>query len=85
MREVLSELQAVDDEHPCVALSHESEWCLSAYPCGLLVFENLEEGEPRHLDDVSGERVLALWTLLAQGRLSELEREPWIPGYGAQS
>lgn len=34
MREVLAELDAEDFEHPFVSLTHESEWCLSAYPFG---------------------------------------------------
>jgi hypothetical protein len=31
MREVLSELDADDDEHPDAWLRHESGWCLSAF------------------------------------------------------
>lgn len=81
MREVLAELDAEDFEHPFVSVTHESEWCLSAYPFGLLVWENLEDGVPRHMNEVSRERVLALWRKLAEGRLEEIEAEPWLPGY----
>ncbi|MDA1053472.1 MAG: hypothetical protein O3C40_23735 [Planctomycetota bacterium] len=80
MRAILAELDANDDEHPDVALSHESEWCLSAYPSGLLVWENLEQGEPRHMNGIPRERVLALWLKLAQGQLDDIEAEPWLPG-----
>ena len=44
MREVLDELDADDAEHQPVSLTHNSEWCLGAYPGGLLVWENLEDG-----------------------------------------
>jgi len=81
MREVLAELNAEDIEHQSVSLTHESEWCLGAYPGGLLVWENLEAGEPRHMNNVTRERVLALWLKLAEGRLDEIEAEPWLPGY----
>lgn len=81
MREVLAELDAADIEHPSVAVTHESEWCLGAYPGGLLVWENLEEGEPRHMNSVPRDRILALWLKLAEGRLDEIESELWLPGY----
>ena len=81
MWEVLAQLDAEDVEHPSVSLTHETEWCLGAYPGGLLVWENLEGGEPRHMNGVSRQRVLALWLLLAEGGLVEIEAEPWLPGY----
>lgn len=82
MREVLNELDAEDLEHQSVSLGHESEWYLGAYPCGLLVWENVESDDrPRHMNNVSRERVLALWQKLAEGRLDEIEAEPWLPGY----
>jgi len=81
LREVLAQLDAEDNEHPCVSLTHESEWSLGAYPNGLLVWENVEEGEPRHLNNVSRERMLTLWLKLAAGRVDEVDAEPWLPGY----
>jgi hypothetical protein len=81
MREVLAQLDVADIEHQSVSLTHESEWCLGAYPGGLLVWENLEAGEPRHMNGVSRERVLALWIMLSQGKLDEIEKQPWIPGH----
>ena len=39
---VLAELDTpIDEEHPDVAFSHETEWTLSAFPSGLLVWENV--------------------------------------------
>ena len=82
MREVLAELDVDDIEHQSVSVRHESEWCLGAYPGGLLVWENLEgDAEPRHLNNVSPERILDLWQLLSRGQMDEIEAEPWLPGY----
>ena len=81
MREVLDELDADDAEHQPVSLTHNSEWCLGAYPGGLLVWENLEDGDPRHMNDVQRERVLELWIQLSKGDLAAIELEPWLPGY----
>ena len=80
---LLRELDAYpeDEEHPSVALTHESEWCLGAYRGGYVVYENLEAGEPRHMTDVPPEKIIALWQLLADGDLGALESEPWKPGY----
>jgi hypothetical protein len=81
MREVLAQLDVEDAEHQSVSLTHESEWCLGAYPGGLLVWENLESGEPRHMNGISRERVLELWLKLSEGRVAEIDAEPWSPGY----
>lgn len=83
MREVLSELDGDDDdEHPSVSLSHESEWTLSAFPDGLVIWENVEEDVARHMLHISRDKVLSLWTKIAAGQIDEIEREPWLPGYG---
>jgi hypothetical protein len=89
LRELLQSLDIEDREHPDVSLTHESAWCLSAFPSGLLVWESLEEGEhdpatkqpPRHMKGVSREKVLELWLKLAQGDIASVEAEPWMPGY----
>jgi len=80
---LLQELDAApeDEEHTSVSVTHESEWCLGAYRGGYVVFENLEEGDPRHMTDVPPEKIVALWRLLAEGDLVSLENEPWKPGY----
>jgi hypothetical protein len=82
--EVLAELAEPDDEHPDVALKHESEWALSNFRSGLLVFENVEESDapPRHMRNVAPERVIELWKRLAEGDLAFLERLAWSAGYG---
>jgi hypothetical protein len=83
LRALLRSLDVDDDEHPDVALKHETEWCLSAFPSGLLVWENVEgDSGPRHMKCVPRERVLRLWLELAQGDIAAVEAEPWLPGYG---
>jgi hypothetical protein len=81
--DLLQELDAnpEDQEHTSVSVTHESEWCLGAYRGGYLVFENLEDGEPRHMTDVPPEKIMTLWQRLADGDLGALESEPWKPGY----
>ena len=81
--ELLQELEAnpEDAEHTSVSVTHESEWCLGAYRDGYIVFENLEEGDPRHMTDIPPDKIIALWLLLADGDLAALEGEPWQPGY----
>jgi hypothetical protein len=83
---VLSELDGPpDDEHPDVSLIHESEWCLGAFPSGLLVWENVDAHDtigPRHMLAVPREKVRQLWLALAAGDLPSIEAEPWRPGYG---
>jgi hypothetical protein len=84
MREILSELDQHDAEHPDTWLEHESGWGLSAYETGVLVWENVEADEimPRHMIGVPRARVLELWIKLSEGRIDEIHREPWSPGYG---
>jgi hypothetical protein len=81
LRELLATLDIKDDEHGDVSLIHETGWCLAAYPDGILTWENLDAGEPRHMIDVSREAVLALWLKLAAGEIAAVDAEPWLPGY----
>lgn len=78
---LLDELQTADAEHGDVALTHESEWCISVSRSGYVTFENLEQGEPRHMRGVSRDKILDLWARLARGDIESLETEAWIPGY----
>jgi hypothetical protein len=91
LRAILEELdiETEDFEHPDVALKHETEWCLSVFLSGLLVWENVdgapEADEPegkavRHMEDVSRQKVLELWLKLAAGDIAAVEAEPWLPG-----
>ena len=76
------ELANADQEHTDVSLIHESEWCLSAYSCGALVWENVaDEGEPKHIKNAKKQKVISLWKLLAQGKIKEIDNENWLPGY----
>lgn len=83
--QVLTELDQIDDpEHPDVALAHESGWTLSAFPEGLLIWENVEsDNEPEHMAGASRAKTEELWLALAAGDLATVEREPWQPGYGS--
>ncbi|RKG86225.1 hypothetical protein D7W82_17210 [Corallococcus sp. CA049B] len=77
------ELECSDGEHQTVSVKHETEWCLSLYPSGRLVWENVEEDvAPRHMMGVSRETVMALWTALSEGNLSLIDQQPWGSGYG---
>lgn len=76
-----NELAAEDIEHVSVTLKHETEWSLSAYPSGALVYENAEEGEPRHMTGLSKEKTISLWEKLAKGDLEAIEQEKWEEGY----
>jgi hypothetical protein len=82
MREALAELDVEDIEHCDVSLTHETGWCLEAYYTGLLIWEHLGGGEPRHMRGISRDRVLELWQRLAVGDFATIEGEPWKPGYG---
>jgi hypothetical protein len=83
MREVLAELDGEDDdEHPDVSLTHESEWSMSAFPDGLVIWENPEVDIARHMLHLSRQKVLELWTKLADGQIADIEKEPWLAGYG---
>jgi hypothetical protein len=83
MREVLAELDGDDDdEHPNVSLTHESEWTLSAFPDGLVIWENAEADVARHMLHVSRVKVLDLWIKLSLGQIEAIEQEPWLAGYG---
>ena len=75
-----------DVEHGSISVIHESEWAVSVTVNGFVYFENVEERDqgPFHLpggrDSVD---IVALLEALALGRLDEVRRAPWAPGYGA--
>jgi hypothetical protein len=83
MRALLASLKDADEEHPDCWLQHESGWSLSFSRSSRLIWENVEEGNPRHLASASAEKTLELWTLLSQGKIQEIEAGvDWIDGYG---
>ena len=78
----LAELSASSDgEHDDVSLSHESGWCLTAFSSGLLTWEHLDEGSPRHITGADASAVRRLWLSLARGDIATVEAEAWLPGY----
>jgi len=79
---LIAELDIADADHAEVSVKDEQDWCLSAFPSGLVVFENLAHGDPRHMSNIAKGDILRLWRALATGNLAELERQPWLPGYG---
>ena len=84
LSEILATLEIDDDdEHPDVSLTHESGWYLAAFPSGLIVWENVEDGpEPRHMKNVTRDKVLKMWLALARGQLETIEAGDWLSGYG---
>jgi len=86
MRALLESLDIDDPEHPDVSLEHETGWCLSAFPSGLLVWDNVEEDDPpKHMPELSRERVLELWQMLAAGDIESISSQPWLDGYGGNA
>lgn len=82
--DLYAELSQADGEHTDVSLTHESEWCLSAFLSGLLVWENVAgDGEPKHMRGASKEKVIELWSLLASGSIDAIDKQSWLPGYGS--
>ena len=77
---VLGELDGPDDpEHPDVSLTHESEWCLSAFSSGLLLWENVGDvdSDTGILDAVTRTEVKRLWLALARGEIDVVSSRPW--------
>ena len=86
LRELLATLDLVDSEHPDVSVTHESGWCLSAFPSGRLVWENVEDGShPKHMASLPREQVLLLWLALAAGEVTKIAELQWLDGYGNAS
>lgn len=84
LESLIDELASADAEHPDVAVTHESEWCLTVLRSGFVVLEHLEEGEPKHLGPVDRRTALELMSAVADGRIDELSSRPWKPGYPAR-
>jgi hypothetical protein len=80
---LLRELDArpEDAEHFSVAVTHESEWRISASPGGHVIFERLEEGGETHMVAVPEVKIIGLRSRLISGDIASLESEPWKPGY----
>ncbi|WP_375755124.1 hypothetical protein [Corallococcus exercitus] len=77
------ELKDADGEHQTVSVKHETEWCLSLYPSGRLMWENVEgDIAPRHMTGVSREAVMFLWRALSEGDIALIDQQAWVAGYG---
>jgi hypothetical protein len=75
---LIAELDEVDQEHPDVALSHESGWTLSAFTNGRVFWENVQQDEPaRLMGNVECDRLRELFLRLARGEITLIEAEPW--------
>ncbi|MBN8748051.1 MAG: hypothetical protein J0I65_11155 [Variovorax sp.] len=72
-----------DGEHGSVAVTHESAWILSVSRDGYITFENVEAdaGGERHMEQVTQDKIIALFRHLAEGNLAAIQQEPWQPGY----
>jgi hypothetical protein len=83
--ELEEELDWADDEHPDVAVGHESGWTLSVFRGGRVFLEDVEcetAETARHADLADRESVLEVCRLVATGRFEALERFDWVDGYG---
>lgn len=82
--ELVGELHMGDDEHFGVSVEHETGWCLTAYPSGVLVWEDVEsDGPTGHRRDVPVAEVRRLFRLLADGNITAIHALGWQPGYSA--
>jgi hypothetical protein len=80
MRRFLEELDPTN-EHGAAWISDDEGNVLEWNVDGRFVYDNWEKPpEPRHMVGVSIAKTIELWRLLAQGRLHELEQEPWQLG-----
>lgn len=69
--ELVSELDGPrDDEHPDVSVAHESGWSLSAFPTGMLIWENVkEDGIERRVSGLSRDDVWELFGAVSRGEV----------------
>lgn len=79
--DLLDELNVAHDEHPDVAVTHESEWCVSVYRSGDVVLENLADGDPVHATGLSRDEICERLRLVATGDIDALRNLNWSPGY----
>lgn len=64
---LLAELDLMDDEHPDVAVAHESGWGLSAFPSGLVVWGNVERDDDEVRGMLSRAELRRAFVALARG------------------
>ncbi|MFG3297818.1 hypothetical protein [Micromonospora chersina] len=87
LADLLDELAADDPEHPDVWISdNEAGYDVAAFAGGrgLVTWEDHDEVRgPLHMEGFSRREMLDLFTMVLQGRTSEVDSLPWVPGYGA--
>lgn len=79
---VVEGLAEPEAANPEVSLTHGSGWSLTAFAGGLMLWENVEEGEDDSahaltLDDVEKEEAARLFTLLAAGEVEKIAGLDW--------
>jgi hypothetical protein len=80
IREVLAGLEKADDEHPDVALAHESGWSLSVFRDKTLLWENIEDeaaGPPKEKTFDSWDSVVGTLLTLARGDIEGVQALGW--------
>jgi len=77
---LFDELEGENDPYCYVSVVHESDWNLSFYANGVLLFSNTYEVETFYMLNVAKEKVLALWRDLAVGKMEVIQQEPWSEG-----
>lgn len=80
LRQFLEGIEPADEEHGAAWVSDEFDNSLEFNGDGTLVFSRGTDGASRHISGVTNARALELWLLLIQGRLDDLEGQPWRPG-----
>jgi hypothetical protein len=81
---LLAELGDADDEHTNVAVGPlESEWVLSIFPDGYVIWGGEDESEAKHMSGLAPEEVAELAGAVAKGDIDWVNARPWSPGYGS--
>lgn len=70
---LLIELDLVDDEHPDVAIVHESGWSLSAFRGGLVVWENVEVDQGNFRAKLTRPELREAFDAVARGDITAVE------------
>ena len=64
---LISELNQADQEHPDVAVTHESGWSLSGLATGLVIFENVESDDAPLSSELTRQQLAEAFAALAAG------------------